>query len=135
MARPSAPLSQQSLAEVLDQVADRTPGPVVDGRRVTVAFAAALVEMTSKFDDSILAQARAMRANALRTRMLEIADVERDIYGPVLEAEAMDPAIPSVSTGSRRRWPRPPRRRWRRRARARRSRSWPPNRRRRATRR
>jgi formiminotetrahydrofolate cyclodeaminase len=95
MARPPAPLSQQSLTEVLDQVADRTPGP--GGGTVAalaVAFAAALVEMTSKFDDTILAQARATRANALRARMLEIADVERTIYVPVLEAEAMDPAHP-----------------------------------------
>jgi formiminotetrahydrofolate cyclodeaminase len=95
MGRPSAPLSQQSLAEVLDQVADHTPGPGGGAvAAVTVAFAAALVEMTAKFDDSILAQARGMRAMALRTRMLEIADVELDIYGPVLEAQAMDPDHP-----------------------------------------
>jgi formiminotetrahydrofolate cyclodeaminase len=46
--------------------------------------------MTSKYDDSILAQARGVRANALRARMLEVADVERDVYQPVLDAEAMD---------------------------------------------
>jgi formiminotetrahydrofolate cyclodeaminase len=76
-------------------VADHTPGPGAGtAAAVAVAFAAALVEMTSKFDDSILAQARGMRASALRTRMLEIADVERDIYQPVLDAEAMDPGHP-----------------------------------------
>jgi formiminotetrahydrofolate cyclodeaminase len=91
MARPSAPIMQQSLAEVLDQVADRTPGPGAGAvAALAVAFAAALVEMTSKYDDSILAQARGVRANALRTRMLEVAEVERDAYQPVLDAEAMD---------------------------------------------
>jgi methenyltetrahydrofolate cyclohydrolase len=91
MARPSAPITQQSLDEVLDQVADRTPGPGAGAvAALAVAFAAALVEMTSKYDDSILAQARGVRANALRTRMLEVAEVERDAYQPVLEAEAMD---------------------------------------------
>jgi formiminotetrahydrofolate cyclodeaminase len=95
MARPPAPLSQQSLSEVLDQVADRTPGPGAGAvAALAVAFAASLVEMTSKFDDSILARAREARANGLRTRMLEIADVERDIYAPVLEAQAMEPDDP-----------------------------------------
>ena len=90
MARPPAPLSQQPLAEVLDQVADRTPGPGGGAvAALTVAFAAALVEMTAKYDDSILAQARGMRASAMRTRMLEVADIERDAYQPVLDAEAM----------------------------------------------
>jgi formiminotetrahydrofolate cyclodeaminase len=95
MARPSAPLTQQSLAEVLDQVADRTPGPGGGAvAALAVALAAALVEMTSRYDDSILAQARGARANALRARMLEIADVERSVYEPVLEAQAMDPDHP-----------------------------------------
>ena len=91
MARPSAPFTSHSLAEVLDQVADHTPGPGGGAvAALTVAFAAALVEMTAKYDDSILARAREARANALRTRMLEVADVERDVYKPVLEAQAMD---------------------------------------------
>ncbi len=91
MARPSAPLTQQPLAEVLDQVADRTAGPGGGAvAALAVAFAAALVEMTARFDDSLLARAREARANALRTRMLEVADIERDIYQPVLDAQAMD---------------------------------------------
>jgi methenyltetrahydrofolate cyclohydrolase len=90
MARPSASLSQQSLAEVLEQVADHTPGPGGGAvAALAVAFAAALVEMTAKYDDSIMARAREARANALRTRMLEVADTERDIYEPVIEAQAM----------------------------------------------
>jgi formiminotetrahydrofolate cyclodeaminase len=90
MARPSAPLPQQSLAEVLDQVADRTPGPGGGAvAALTVAFAAALVEMSAKYDDSVLAQARGARANGLRARMLEVADVERSVYQDVLEAQAM----------------------------------------------
>jgi formiminotetrahydrofolate cyclodeaminase len=91
MARPAAPLREQSLAEVLDQVADRSPGPGGGAvAALAVAFAAALVEMTATYDDSILAQARSVRANALRTRMLEVAEIERDVYQPVLDAEAMD---------------------------------------------
>jgi methenyltetrahydrofolate cyclohydrolase len=91
MTRPPAPIAQQPLAAVLDQVAERTPGPGGGAvAALAVAFAAALVEMTSRYDDSILAQARLARAEALRGRMLEIADVERDVYGQVLEAQAMD---------------------------------------------
>jgi formiminotetrahydrofolate cyclodeaminase len=95
MPRPPAPLTQQSLADVLDQVAERTAGPGAGSvAAITVAFAAALVEMTATYDDSILAQARGMRATSLRTRMLEIAEIEQTAYEPVLEAEAMEPGHP-----------------------------------------
>jgi formiminotetrahydrofolate cyclodeaminase len=91
MARPPAPLTQQPLAEVLEQLAEHTPGPGGGAAAaVAVALAAALVEMTAKYDESILAQARLVRANALRTRALEQADIERDVYQAVLEARAME---------------------------------------------
>jgi methenyltetrahydrofolate cyclohydrolase len=95
MARPSASLTEQPLADVLEQLAEHTPGPGGGAAAaVAVALAAALVEMTAKYDASIMAQARLARANALRARALELADVERDIYVPVLEARAMDPDHP-----------------------------------------
>ena len=91
MARPAAPLTQQPLADVLDRIADRTPGPGGGAAAaVAVALAAALVEMTAKYDDSILAEARMTRANALRGRALEMAEIERDAFVPVLEAFAME---------------------------------------------
>ena len=74
---------------------------------MTVAFAAALVEMTAKYDDSILAQARGCAPTRCGHRMLEIADIERDVYEPVIEAEAMRRTSRSVRTGSRRPSPRP----------------------------
>jgi formiminotetrahydrofolate cyclodeaminase len=61
---------------------------------VAVALAAALVEMTAKYDSSIMAQARLVRATSLRSRALEVADSERDAYQPVLEARAMEPDHP-----------------------------------------
>jgi formiminotetrahydrofolate cyclodeaminase len=95
MSRPSAPLPQQPFAALLDQVAERTPGPGGGAvAALTVALAASLVEMTARYDDSIMAQARLARANALRDRMLEIAEIERDVYQAVLEAEAMDDEHP-----------------------------------------
>jgi methenyltetrahydrofolate cyclohydrolase len=95
MARPSAPFTQQPLADVLEQLAEHTPGPGGGAAAaVAVALAAALVEMTAKYDQSILAQARMVRANALRTRALEQADIERDAYLPVLEARGMEPDHP-----------------------------------------
>jgi formiminotetrahydrofolate cyclodeaminase len=91
MARPPAPLTQQPLAEVLEQLAEHTPGPGGGAAAaLAVALAAALVEMTAKYDESILAQARLVRANALRIRALEVADIERDVYQAVLEARAME---------------------------------------------
>jgi formiminotetrahydrofolate cyclodeaminase len=95
MARPSAPLTQQPLADVLEQLAEHTPGPGGGAAAaVAVALAAALVEMTSKYDASILAQARMVRANALRGRALDQVEIERDAYQPVLEARAMEPGDP-----------------------------------------
>jgi methenyltetrahydrofolate cyclohydrolase len=95
MARPSAPLTQQPLADVLERIAERTPGPGGGAAAaVAVALAAALVEMTAKFDDSIMAQARMARANALRGRALELVEIERDAYEPVLQAQAMEPDHP-----------------------------------------
>ena len=95
MARPSAPLTQQTLADVLEQIAERTPGPGGGAAAaVAVALAAALVEMTGKYDDSIMAQARMARANALRGRALELVEIERDAYAPVLEAQALEPDHP-----------------------------------------
>jgi methenyltetrahydrofolate cyclohydrolase len=95
MARPPAPLTQQPLAEVLEQLAEHTPGPGGGAAAaLAVALAAALVEMTAKYDESILAQARLVRANALRTRALEQADIERDVYQAVLDARAMEPDHP-----------------------------------------
>jgi methenyltetrahydrofolate cyclohydrolase len=95
MARPSVQLTQQPLADVLEQLAEHTPGPGGGAAAaVAVALAAALVEMTAKYDDSIMAQARLARANALRARALEMADIERDAYQPVLDARAMAPDHP-----------------------------------------
>ncbi len=95
MARPPAPLATQPLEDVLEQLAERTPGPGGGtGAAVAVAVAAALVEMTAKFDSSIMGQARLARANALRARALELIEIERGAFEPVLEAQRMDPDNP-----------------------------------------
>ena len=97
MARPPAPLATQPLEDVLEQLAERTPGPGGGtGAAVAVAVAAALVEMTAKFDSSIMGQARLARANALRARALELIEIERGAFEPVLEAQRDGPRQPAA---------------------------------------
>ena len=91
METQAAPLGEQPLTDVLERVAARTPGPGAGSvAAVACSLAAGLVEMTARYDDSLLAQARLARAGALRERALEIVDHEVTAYEPVLEALAMD---------------------------------------------
>ena len=91
MEMQAAPLGEQPLTDVLERVAARTPGPGAgSAAAVACSLAAGLVEMTARYDDSLLAQARLARASALRERALEIVDHEVTAYQPVLEALAMD---------------------------------------------
>jgi formiminotetrahydrofolate cyclodeaminase len=78
-------LIEQSLEEFLDSVGEDTPAPGGGtSSAVTVALAAALVEMSARLasDDEAAEAARGMRTEALR-----LADEELTSYGPVLEAK------------------------------------------------
>lgn len=95
MARSLRPIAQQPLAEVVGKLAAQTPAPGGGtAAAIAVALAAALVEMSSAFDTSISARARGVRAESLRARALELADVDLDAYGPVLEALRMPDESP-----------------------------------------
>jgi formiminotetrahydrofolate cyclodeaminase len=86
----SPPLSEMSVAELLEAVAARTPSPgggAVAG--VACALAAALVQMTASFGSGSEARAAGARAAQLRAAALRLADEDRDAYGPVLEALAL----------------------------------------------
>lgn len=80
-----ADLSNQSLEDFLESVAENTPAPGGGtSSAITVALAAALVEMSARLasDDEAADAAHGMRADALR-----LADEELTSYGPVLKAE------------------------------------------------
>jgi methenyltetrahydrofolate cyclohydrolase len=72
---------------LLDAIAARTPAP---GGGTAAAWAAALaaslVEMAANFSEGAGADASFERAGRLRTRALELAEVELHAYEPVLEA-------------------------------------------------
>ncbi len=70
---------------MLDAVAARTPAPGGGTAAAwATALAASLVEMAANFSDG--ADASFERAGRLRTRALELAEVELHAYEPVLEA-------------------------------------------------
>jgi methenyltetrahydrofolate cyclohydrolase len=70
---------------VLDAIAARTPAPGGGSTAATAtAFAAALVQMAANFTD--IPDKAFARAGQLRTRALELAEVELHAYEPVLEA-------------------------------------------------
>src|SRR5581483_667496 len=77
--------SERSVRELLDAVAARTPAPGGgSSAAIATALAAALVQMAANFADG---QDDAFaRAGELRTRALELAEIELHAYEPVLEA-------------------------------------------------
>jgi methenyltetrahydrofolate cyclohydrolase len=80
-------LSDLPLSQVLDRVAEKTPAPGAGSTAALVcSLAAALLEMTAAFDTTPMGSASAVRASALRDRGLELAERERECYGPVLDA-------------------------------------------------
>jgi formiminotetrahydrofolate cyclodeaminase len=90
-----APLTELALGEVLERVAARTPAPGAGSSlALTCALAAALAEMAARFDRSDGAAARIDRAQALRGWALQLSEIERHSYEPVLEALRLDRADP-----------------------------------------
>jgi formiminotetrahydrofolate cyclodeaminase len=91
-------LADATVAELLEQLAARTPAPGGGtGAALAGATAAALTEMSVAFalsraagDDEAIAVAL-RRAGALRARLLELADADITSYEPVLEALALEP--------------------------------------------
>ena len=76
-------------------MAARTPAPGAGSSlALTCALAAALAEMTARFDRSEGAAARVDRARELRAWALQLAEIERHAYEPVLEALRIDRADP-----------------------------------------
>jgi methenyltetrahydrofolate cyclohydrolase len=89
------PLSDLPLGEVLDRVAQRTPAPGAGSSlALTCALAAALAEMAARFDRSDEAAARIARAQELRAWALQLVEIERHAYEPVLEALRLDRSDP-----------------------------------------
>jgi formiminotetrahydrofolate cyclodeaminase len=78
------PLAALTISEYLDQTGARTPAPGGGAAAaIAGATAAALVQMAAEFaPDAAIAE----RAEALRTRLLELADEDLFAYRPVLEA-------------------------------------------------
>jgi methenyltetrahydrofolate cyclohydrolase len=92
-----APLSDQTLAEMLADVAHATPAPGGgSSAAVTCALAAALVEMVAGIESGRAGEAAAAapRCAALRERALALAERELDAYAPVLEARRLAPDDP-----------------------------------------
>ncbi|MFZ0039674.1 MAG: cyclodeaminase/cyclohydrolase family protein, partial [Solirubrobacteraceae bacterium] len=86
----AAPLADLPVQEVLERLAARTPGPGAGtAAALTCTLAASLVEMAARFDSSVMAEARVVRASALRERALLLAEQECSSYEPVLDALAM----------------------------------------------
>jgi formiminotetrahydrofolate cyclodeaminase len=78
------PLAELTISEYLDQTAARTPAPGGGAAAaIAGATAAALVQMAAEFAPD---EAIAEKAEALRTRLLELADEDLFAYRPVLEA-------------------------------------------------
>lgn len=77
--------SERSLEDLLDAVAARTPAPGGGSSAATAtALAAALVEMAANFSEDLVPEFE--RAGQLRTRALELAEIELYAYEPVLDA-------------------------------------------------
>jgi methenyltetrahydrofolate cyclohydrolase len=78
--------SDRSLRELLDSVAARTPAPGGGSSAAfTTALAASLVEMATSFTQDDL-DPQFQRAGEMRTRALELAEIELHAYEAVLEA-------------------------------------------------
>ena len=93
------PLAGLPLGEVLERVAARTPAPGAGSSlALTCALAAALAEMAARFDRSDGAAARIDRAQALRTWALQLVEIERHAYEPVLEALRIERSDPERAT-------------------------------------
>ena len=91
-------LADLSLRELLERFAARTPAPGGGSAvAVTCALAAGLVEMSAAFSQAPEADQVAARASELRSRALDLAEVELRSYAPVLAAlslPASDPERP-----------------------------------------
>jgi methenyltetrahydrofolate cyclohydrolase len=71
-------LGRQSVAELVDAIAERTPAPASGAAAaVTGALAAALVELAAQIADDAAAAAE---ARSLSTRLLELADADGAAY-------------------------------------------------------
>jgi formiminotetrahydrofolate cyclodeaminase len=80
-------LADQSLHDLLEQVADRRPAPGGGSSAAwTCALAAGLVEMAAAFAKEESARGR---AGELRVRALELAERDLRSYVPVLEAQRL----------------------------------------------
>ncbi len=98
MGSPERHFADQSLGELLDSVAARTPAPG-GGTTAAVAgaFAAGLVEMAAKFGVALEGDAdrdsgsdeAIERIRGLRERLTELAERDLRAYGPVLEAQRL----------------------------------------------
>jgi methenyltetrahydrofolate cyclohydrolase len=96
MVAGSGGLSELTLGELLDQLAQSTPAPGAGtAAALTCSIAAALLEMTSAFDPTPTGTASTVRAGALRERSLELAERELHSYEPVLEALRLPEQDPS----------------------------------------
>ena len=92
-------LNDLRLSEVLDRLAEKTPGPGAGSTAALVcSLAAALLEMTAAFDTTPMGSACGVRAGALRDRALELADRELHSYEPVLEALRLPASDPERKT-------------------------------------
>jgi methenyltetrahydrofolate cyclohydrolase len=92
-------LSDLPMSQVLDRLAEKTPGPGAGSTAALVcSLAAALLEMTAAFDTTPMGSASAVRAGALRDRALELAERERESYGPVLDALRLPRSDPDRET-------------------------------------
>jgi formiminotetrahydrofolate cyclodeaminase len=89
---PSADqLAELSLHDLLARFAQRTPAPGGgSAAAVTCALAAALIEMAASFDPGTGAAELVARAAALRSRSLELAQLDLHSYAPVLDALRLD---------------------------------------------
>jgi methenyltetrahydrofolate cyclohydrolase len=92
-------LSDLPMSQVLDRLAEKTPGPGAGSTAALVcSLAAALLEMTAAFDTTPMGSASAVRAGALRDRALELAERERESYEPVLDALRLPRSDPDRET-------------------------------------
>jgi methenyltetrahydrofolate cyclohydrolase len=92
-------LADATVAELLEQLAARTPAPG-GGTAAAIAGAAgaALTEMAAAFahtrgsSDALAAAEHGRLAAALRARLVELADADERSYQPVLDALGLDPS-------------------------------------------
>jgi methenyltetrahydrofolate cyclohydrolase len=95
--------ADQPIQEFLDRLADRTPTPGGGGAAaLTAALAAGLVAMAARFSVAQLPEAGdlAARADELRRRAAELADIDARAYQAVLDARRL-PADADADDGQR----------------------------------